>query len=107
MALLIGLPLFLVLVPGIVRTVRDVRWVIGAYICAGLVYALGTIFAAPLGLYSKEVILGNKRPEVFGSVSSGLGGLILLFTSIAFGQLRFAAKRKARHFLGLDSLIVI
>jgi len=40
MALLIGLPFFLVLVPGVVRTVRDVRWVIGAYVCAGMMYAL-------------------------------------------------------------------
>ena len=105
MALLIGLPLFLVLVPGVTRTVRDVRWVIGAYICVGIVYALGTIFAAPLGLYSKEVILGNRRPEVFGSVSSGLGGLILLFTSIAFAQLLYATKGKTRLFWGLLSLI--
>ncbi len=105
MALLIGLPLFLILVPGVVRTVRDVRWVIGAYICIGMVYALGTIFAAPLGLYSKEVILGNRRPEVFGSVSSGLGGLILLFTSIAFGQFLYTTKGKTRLFWGLASLI--
>lgn len=105
MALLIGLPLFLLLVPGVIRTVRDVRWVIGAYICIGLVYALGTIFAAPLGLYSKEVILGNRRPEVFGSVSSGLGGLILLFTSVAFGQFLYSTKAKTRLFWGLISLI--
>src|SRR5690242_442630 len=63
--LLIGLPLFLVVVPGVVYTTRHVRWALVAYMIVGLLYALGTIFAAPLGLYSKEVILGIRRPEVF------------------------------------------
>ncbi len=105
MALLIGLPLFLVLVPGVIRSVRDVRWVIGAYVCIGTLYALGTIFAAPLGLYSTQVLLGNRRPQVFGSVSSGLGGLILLFTCIAFGQFLFTTRGKTRLLWGLVSLI--
>lgn len=105
MAILIGLPMFLIVVPGIVRTVSDVRWVIGAYTFAGLMYALGTIFAAPLGLYSKEVILGIRRPEVFGSVSSALGTLILLFTSIAFGRALYSRTVRRRIFWGIFSLI--
>jgi O-antigen ligase len=105
MALLVGLPLFLLLVPGVIRSVRDVRWVIGAYVCIGMLYALGTIFAAPLGLYSNQVILGNRRPQVFGSVSSGLGDLILLFTCLAFGQLLYANTARTRLLWGLASLI--
>ncbi len=106
MALLIGLPFFLILVPGVVRTVRDVRWVIGAYICAGMLYALGTIFAAPLNLYSKVVILGNRRPEVFGSTSSALGGLILLFACVAFGRALYTPKGLTRLFWGVTCLIL-
>src|SRR6266566_3931202 len=64
MILLISLPLFTVIVPGMVRTARDAQWMIGAYIGIGSLYALGTIFAAPLGLYSQDVILGVRRPEV-------------------------------------------
>ena len=105
MALLIGLPFFLVLVPGVVRTVRDVRWVIGAYVCAGMMYALGTIFAAPLNLYSKVVILGNRRPEVFGSTSSALGGLILLFACVAFARALYTPKGLTRLFWGAVCLI--
>lgn len=86
MVLLIGLPMFLILVPGVVRRVLDVYLVIGAYIIIGLGYSLGTIFAAPLNLYSKKSILGFQRPQVFGETSSGLGTIILLFTSISLGQ---------------------
>ncbi len=94
--LLIGLPMFLVVVPGMVHTVRQVKWIIVAYSIIGIVYALGTIFAAPLGLYSKEVILGVRRPEVFGSVSSGLGTLIVLFTCIALCQTLYSIKSVKR-----------
>ncbi|MDQ2902188.1 MAG: O-antigen ligase family protein [Ktedonobacteraceae bacterium] len=94
--LLMGLPMFLVVVPGMVHTVRQVKWVIAAYSIIGMVYALGTIFAAPLGLYSKEVILGVRRPEIFGSVSSGLGTLIVLFTCIALCQALYAIQSVKR-----------
>ena len=101
MMLLIGLPMFLVVVPGVVHTVRHVRWVIAAYMIVGAMYALGTIFAAPLGLYSKEVILGIRRPQVFGAVSSGLGTLLVLFVSIAFCQVLYTKAKGARIFWGL------
>ncbi len=105
LVLLIGLPMFLVVVPGIVRAVRDVNWVIGAYILVGALYALGTIFAAPLGLYSNEIILGIRRPEVFGSVSSGLGTLIVLFGCIAFGQALYAHTNVSRTCWGLVTFL--
>lgn len=104
LSILIGLPMFLVVVPGLVRTVLDVKWIMGAYMAVGSLYALGTIFAAPLGLYSKEIILGIRRPEVFGSVSSGLGTLIVLFTCIAFGQALYAHTNIARLRWGLLAL---
>ncbi|HEU5227213.1 MAG TPA: O-antigen ligase family protein [Ktedonobacteraceae bacterium] len=99
--LLIGLPLFLVVVPGVVHTTRHVRWALIAYMIVGSLYALGTIFAAPLGLYSKEVILGIRRPEVFGSVSSGLGTLLVLFASIALCQALYHTTRRARIIWGV------
>ncbi len=99
--LLIGLPLFLIVVPGVVRTMRHARWIIIAYCSIGLLYALGTIFAAPLGLYSKEVILGVRRPQVFGEVSSGLGMTLVLFTSIGFGQALYATKPLPRTIWGI------
>jgi O-antigen ligase len=88
--LLIGLPMFLVVVPGVVRSMKHVQWTIIAYTAIGLLYALGTIFAAPLGLYSQEVILGVRRPQVFGEVSSALGTLLVLFTCITFTQAIYA-----------------
>ena len=105
MTLLVGLPMYLIVVPGLVRTERDVRWIIGAYTFVGILYALGTIFAAPLGLYSKEVILGYRRPEVFGEVSSGLGSILVLFTCIAFGQALYARTRVTRLTWGLLAAI--
>src|SRR6266487_5565124 len=63
MILLISLPLFTVIVPGMVRTARDAQWMIGAYIGIGLLYALGTIFAVPLHLNTGDIILGVQRPE--------------------------------------------
>src|SRR5205807_8694033 len=101
MALLISLPLFTVIVPGMVRTRKDAQWMIGAYIGIGSLYALGTIFAGPLHLYSQEVILGVQRPEVFGSASSNLGIRNVLFTCLAFGQILYARKGAARLWFGL------
>src|SRR5207248_28618 len=96
LSLLISLPLFTVIVPGMVRTLRDARWMIRAYMGIGLLYALGTIFAAPLGLYSEDIILGVRRPAVFGYTSSGLGILNVLFACLAFGQMLYARKRGTR-----------
>lgn len=107
MALLIGLPMFLIVVPGLVRTLRDVRLVIGAYVIIGLMYALGTIFAPQLGLLTKASLLGNNRPKVFGSSSSGLGALIVLFTTIALGQALYAKQAKVRVFWWMLSGIFI
>src|SRR5579875_1390665 len=42
--LLIGLPMFLVVVPGLIRTPRHANWMLVAYCAIGLLYALGTIF---------------------------------------------------------------
>jgi len=105
MVLLIGLPLFLLIVPGMVRRIRDVKLVLGAYMVVGLVYATGTIFAGPLGLYSNSVILGNRRPQVFGSVSSALGSLILLFACLALGQALYARSGTSRLRWGLLTLV--
>lgn len=105
MVLLIGLPMFLALIPGIVHTTRHTYTVIGAYVVTGLLYALGTIFASPLNLYSKQVLLGVRRPEVFGVVSSGLGTLILLFGSIAFAQALYVTYLRDRLIWGVLSLV--
>jgi O-antigen ligase len=96
MFLLIGLPVLLMVIVSIVRTISIVQWVIGSYIAVGLLYALGTIFAAPLGLYSQEVILGIRRPVVFGLDSSALGTLLVLFTCIALGQVLYARRNVSR-----------
>jgi O-antigen ligase len=105
MSLLISLPLFTVIVPGMVRTARDGQWMLGAYLGIGSLYALGTIFAAPLGLYSQEIILGVRRPQVFGSASSDLGTLNVLFTCLAFGQMLYARNGATRLRLGLLTCI--
>src|SRR6266566_4078470 len=105
MSLLVGLPLFTVIVPGMVRTARDARWMIGAYIGIGLLYGLGTVFAAPLGLYSQDVILGVRRPEVLGTSSSGLGITNAFFACLVFGQMLYAQKRATRLWLGLLTCI--
>jgi O-antigen ligase len=105
MFLLISLPLFVVIVPAMVRTLKDARWIIGAYLLVGLPYALGTVFAGPLHLYSQETILGFQRPEVFGTDSSGLGLLNVLFTCLALGQMLYARKEATRLGLGLLTCI--
>jgi O-antigen ligase len=105
MILLISLPLFTVIVPGMVHTPRDARLMIGAYIGMGLLYGLGTIFAAPLGLYSQDIILGVRRPEVLGNNSSGLGITNAFFACLAFGQMLYARKGTTRLWLGLLTCI--
>jgi len=105
MILLISLPLFTVIVPGMVRTARDARWLIGAYIGIGLLYGLGTVFAAPLGLYSQDIILGVRRPEVLGNTSSGLGITNAFFACLVFGQMLYARKGATRLWLGLLTCI--
>ncbi len=105
MILLISLPLFTVIVPGMVRTRRDAQWLIGAYIGIGLLYGLGTVFAAPLGLYSQDIILGVRRPEVLGNTSSGLGITNAFFACLAFGQMLYARKGATRLWLGLLTCI--
>ena len=101
MFLLISLPLFILVVPGLVRTPKDARWMIGAYMVVGLPYALGTILAAPLHLYSQDVILGIQRPEIFGTSSSNLGLLNVLFACLALGQTIYAKKGTARLGFGV------
>jgi O-antigen ligase len=105
MALLLGLPLLLFALPGLIRTSRDVELIVRAFIGIGILYALGTIFAMPLGLYSQEVILGNTRPQVFGEVSSALGMLLVLFASIALGQALYAQTQAASFFYYLCTAI--
>jgi O-antigen ligase len=104
MLLLIGLPMFLILVPGVVRKVSDVRLVIAAYTFLGSTYALGSVFAGPLNLYGNHQILGNRRPVVWGETSSGLGSLILLFSSLCLGQ---ALYTKGRACVGWSFLFLI
>ncbi len=71
----------------------------------GLPYALGTIFAGPLHLYSQDVILGVQRPAVFGSSSSNLGILNVLFACLALGQMVYAKKDSSRLGFGLLTCI--
>ena len=105
MILLISLPLFTVIVPGMVRTPSDAQWLIGAYIGIGLLYGLGTVFAAPLGLYSQDIILGVRRPEVLGASSSSLGITNAFFACLTFGQMLYARKGATRLWLGLLTCI--
>ena len=90
MVILLGLPLVLMSVSGFMRTMRDVQWIVRAFIGTGMLYALGTIFAGPLRLYSQLVILGVRRPEVFGLATYALGMLLVCFTCIALGQALYA-----------------
>ena len=105
MFLLISLPLFIIVVPGLIRTAKDARWLIGAYMVVGLPYALGTIFAGPLHLYSQDVILGNQRAEVFGTSSSNLGLLNVLFACLALSHTVYAKKETTRLAFGLLTCI--
>src|SRR5579859_2580889 len=47
MILLAGLPAVLLIAPGLMRTIGDVKWMVRAFIGIGMLYALGTIFAGP------------------------------------------------------------
>jgi O-antigen ligase len=105
MFLLISLPLCIVIVPAVVCTLRDARRLVGAYLVVGLPYALGTIFAGPLHLYSQQALLGIQRPEVFGASSSGLGKTNLLFTCMALGHTLYARKESTRLGFGLLTCI--
>jgi len=105
MWLLISLLLWLIIVPDMVRTLRDAQWMIGAFLLVGLPYALGTIFAGPLHLLSQDVILGIQRPVVFGTGSSGLGLFNVLFACLALGQMLYAKKGSTRLGLGLLTCI--
>jgi O-antigen ligase len=96
MSLLIGLPMFIIVVPGLVRKVIDAHWVNIGYFIAGFLYTTLTIAAGPLGIFSHKSILGVQRPLVFGSTSSGLGGLIVLFVNIAFAKALFAKNNTHR-----------
>ena len=90
MSLLIGLPMFMIVVPGLVRKVIDAHWVNIGYLIAGFSYTTLTIAAGPLGIFSHKSILSVQRPLVFGSTSSGLGDLIVLFVNIAFAKALYA-----------------
>jgi O-antigen ligase len=106
--ILIGLPLFTLIVPGTIRTSRYARLVVYAYVAIGVLYALGTIFASQLGLLSKQVILGVSRPQVFGSISSALGTILILFTCIALGQTLYSRATLAKIIWGvLTTLFVL
>ena len=101
MALLIGLPLFMIVVPGLVRKVADATWVNIGYLIAGVAYTTVTIIAPYFSLFSHKSILGVQRPLVFGSTSSGLGDLIVLFVNIAFSKVLYAKNNTTRFFWGL------
>jgi O-antigen ligase len=104
MYLLFGLPLLVIMTRKMVRTVRDFQLLYKAFIVAGVLYALGTIFAPALGWYSKKVILGVRRVEVFGSDSSGLGTTFVLFADLAFGQVLYTNGRR-RVYWGILTLL--
>ncbi|GAC1347198.1 MAG: hypothetical protein NVSMB27_12100 [Ktedonobacteraceae bacterium] len=90
--MLLGLPAIIVIAPGLFRTIRGVKLIVQAFLGIGMLYALGTIFAGPLGLLSLDTVLGYRRPLVFGETSSILGMLLVLFACIALGQALYARK---------------
>jgi len=92
MIMLLGLPAIIMIAPGLFRTMRDVKLIVQVFIGVGMLYALGTIFASPLGLLSLDTVLGYRRPFVFGETSSILGMLLVLFACIALGQALYARK---------------
>ena len=95
MVMLLGLPAIVLIAPGLVRTMRDVKLIVQAFIGVGMLYALGTIFAGPLRLLSQDAVLGYQRPVVFGETSSILGMLLVLFACITLGQALYARKPQA------------
>lgn len=102
--LLIGLPAVLYIMPALIRTKRDALWIIHSSIGIGLIYALGTIFAGPLRLYSDQNILGVQRPEIFGITSSILGMQLVFFACITLGQALYARERKAAFWWALTAI---
>ncbi len=102
--LLLGLPLFLILVPDLLPDKQMGRSLIYTLAAIGLLYALVTICAQPLGLGSQEVLLGNQRPQIFGAISSGLGNLLVLFTCLCLGQALYA-QGQARFLWWIGSAI--
>ncbi len=106
LAVLIGLPMILIIIPTMVKRLRDIRWVIRAFAIVGLVYAVATNFAGPLGLLGHEALLGNRRPKIFGTVSSTLGMMVVIFAAIAFGQALYATKIKTRLFWGISTVLI-
>jgi len=107
MFLLLGLPLLVIMTRKMVRSFRDFQWAYGAFIFAGVLYALGTIFAPAFGWYSKKVILGVRRVQVFGSTSSGLGTTLVLFADLAFAQALYSEGRKRFYWSVLTLLFAI
>jgi len=95
MVMLLGLPAIVLIAPGLVRTMRDVKLIVRSFVGVGLLYALGTIFAGPLRLLSQDAVLGYQRPLVFGETSSILGMLLVLFACITLGQALYARKPQA------------
>jgi O-antigen ligase len=105
LALLIGIPMILIIIPSMVTRLRDIRWAIIAFAIVGWAYAIATNFAGPLGLLGHEALLGNRRPKIFGTVSSTLGTMIVIFTAVAFGQALYATKMKYRILWGISTVI--
>ena len=105
LCVLVGLPMILIVVPTMVRRLRDIRWAITGFAVVGWLYAIATNFAGPLGLLGHEALLGNRRPKIFGTVSSTLGTLIVIWTAVAFGQLLYATNLKSRLIWGISTLL--
>ncbi|MHB8596662.1 MAG: O-antigen ligase family protein [Ktedonobacteraceae bacterium] len=105
LALLIGLPMILIIIPSMVTRLRDARWAIIAFAIVGWAYAIATNFAGPLGLLGHAALLGNRRPVIFGTTSSTLGTLSVIFAAVAFGQTLYAPKMKYRVIWGLSTLL--
>lgn len=93
LVMLIGLPLLLLIAPTLIQAYQDVRWIIRSFCLLGVLYALGTIFAGPLKLYSQQTLLDIPRPQVFGTSSSILGFLMVFFVCVTLGQALYAQKR--------------
>ncbi|HVB24153.1 MAG TPA: O-antigen ligase family protein [Ktedonobacteraceae bacterium] len=105
LAVLIGLPMILIIIPTMVRRLRDIRWAIIAFAVVGWVYAIATNFAGPLGLLGHEALLGNRRPKIFGTVSSTLGTMIVIFTAVALGQTLYAKTVRSRILWAIATLL--
>ena len=105
LALLIGLPMILIIIPTMVRRLRDIRWAIIAFAIVGWLYAIATNFAGPLGLLGRAALLGNKRPMIFGTDSSTLGTMIVIFTAVALGQTLYEKMVRSRILWAIATLL--